>query len=89
MKKSDSNKDKWTARRIFALIGIILLLALYGSTMVFALMDSPGSKGLFMASIFATFAIPILIYAMTLVAGRVRDSAMIQNDSEQEDPENK
>ncbi|MDO4622703.1 MAG: hypothetical protein Q4B22_07100 [Eubacteriales bacterium] len=88
MNKND-NKDKWTAKRILALIGIILLLALYGSTMVFALMDSPNSKGLFMASIFATFAIPILIYAMTLVAGRVRDSAMPQNTIEQDDTEDK
>ena len=30
--------------RILALIGIILLLGMYGSTMVFALMKSPAAK---------------------------------------------
>lgn len=59
-------------RRILALIGIILLLALYGSTMVFALMDSPLSKGLLMGAVFATIAVPVLLYAILLVAKNVR-----------------
>ena len=39
------------AKRILALIGVLLLLGMYGSTMVFALMKSPAAKGLLMGSI--------------------------------------
>ena len=59
-------------RRILALSGIILLLALYGSTMVFALMDSPLAKGLLMGAVFSTVAVPVLLYAILLVARNVR-----------------
>ena len=66
------NKEKkkypWTVRRVMALVGIILLLAMYGMTMVFALMGSPASKNLLMAAIFCTIAVPILLYAMQSVA---------------------
>ena len=56
------------AKRIAAWIGIILLLAMYGSTMVFALMDSPLAKGLLMGSVFCTVAVPVLLYGIMLVA---------------------
>ena len=56
------------ARRILALIGVILLLAMYASTMVFALMDSPYAKALLMGSIYCTIAVPVLLYVMMLVA---------------------
>ncbi len=71
---SDKKKYPWTAQRILALIGIILLLAMYGSTMVFALMGSPTAKGLLMASIYLTIIVPVLLYAMLMVAKRVRRS---------------
>ena len=40
--------------------------------MVFALVKSPYSKGLLMGSIFCTIAVPVLLYAMTMVARLVR-----------------
>lgn len=61
------------AKRIFALIGVVLLLGMYISTMVFALMRSPAAKGLLMGSIYCTIAVPVLLYAMTLVARRLKD----------------
>ena len=54
--------------RILALAGIILILAMYASTMIFALMDSPMAKGLFMGSLFCTFAVPVILYGMILAA---------------------
>lgn len=54
-------------KRILALIGAILLVALYVSTLVFALMSSELAQGLFMASVFCTVAIPVLIYACMLI----------------------
>lgn len=67
-----NEKEKWTLKRIAALIGIFLLLAMYALTMIFALMDSPAAKGLLMAAIFCTIAVPVLLYAMILVTGNLR-----------------
>lgn len=71
-------------RRFLALLGIILLLALYLSTLIFALMDSPIAKGLLMGAIFGTVAIPVLLYAILLVAKNLRDQT---RDFSQEYPE--
>ena len=79
-------KYPWTARRIMALIGIILLLALYASTLIFALMDSPAAKDLLMAAIFCTIAVPVLLYAMQLVARRLRGKGVPPEEEEPEDP---
>ena len=54
-------------QRILALAGVILLVGLYGSTLVFALSGSPESEGLFKASIACTVLVPVLIYANMLV----------------------
>ena len=69
-------KYPWTRRRIVALTGIILLIVMYALTMVFALVKSPYSKGLLMGSIFCTIAVPVLLYAMTMVAGLVRGKGL-------------
>ena len=50
------------AKRVLAIIGIILLLAMYASTMVFALMDSPNARGWLMGSIFCTIAVPVILH---------------------------
>ena len=55
-------------RRIMAIIGILLLLGIYASTMVFALMKHPLADRFLMASIFCTVAVPVLLYGMLLVA---------------------
>ena len=39
-------------KRIFAIIAVVLLVALYGSTIVFAMSDSPNAVYMFKASIF-------------------------------------
>ena len=92
--KKEKKKEPWTARRIVALIGIILLLGLYASTLVFALMDSPNAKGLLMGAIFCTIAVPVLLYAMTVVARNVRGKGVPKEEApedslpgEPEDPE--
>lgn len=54
-------------KKVFALIAVILLVALYGSTVVFALSDSPNATYLFKASIFCTVIIPVLLYSYVLV----------------------
>ena len=81
----NSDKNKWTARRIAALIGILLLLAMYGSTLVFALMGGPNARALLMGSVYCTIAVPILLYGMSMVAKSVRGKGLPQ----EEDPEEK
>lgn len=54
-------------KRTLALIGAVLLIALYISTFVFALFDHSASLGLLKASIACTILLPVLLYAYTLV----------------------
>lgn len=69
--------------RILALIGIILLLGMYGSTMVFALMKSPAARGLLMGSVFCTIAVPVLLYAILLAAKNVRGKALPHHEEKE------
>lgn len=49
-------------KRIFAISGIIILVALYASTLVFALLDSPQTYHLLKISIGLTILIPVLLW---------------------------
>lgn len=55
-----------TLKRIMALLGAILLTALYISTLVFALLDSPLFSDLLKISIAATIFLPVMLYACIL-----------------------
>ncbi|MCC6094467.1 MAG: hypothetical protein LIV24_05540 [Eubacterium sp.] len=76
----ERKKYPWTARRIIALAGILLLILLYALTMVFALLKSPYAKGLLMGAIYCTIIIPVLLYAMTMVARLVRGKGVPKED---------
>jgi hypothetical protein len=67
-------------KRILALIGALLLAALYISTLVFALSGSDNYMNLLMASIYATIVIPVLLWAYTLIYRLLR-----KNDDESAD----
>ena len=54
-------------KRIFALAGAVILIALYLLTFLFALMDSELARGLFGASFACTFIIPVVSYACILI----------------------
>lgn len=74
-------------QRILAWAGIVLLLGLYGSTMVFALSGSPNATGMFKASIACTILVPVLMYANILVykhlKNRSEDEMQETGDSEE------
>lgn len=55
-------------KRILALTGALLLVCLYISTLIFALIGSPVSADLFKASLAATIIIPVLLYGYILTA---------------------
>ena len=54
-------------KRILAIIGVVLLVALYGSTLVFAIFDHTKSLGFLKASIACAILLPVLLYAYTLI----------------------
>ena len=54
-------------QRILAILCVVLLLALYASTMIFALSGSENSIGWVKASIAATIIVPVLLYAYMMI----------------------
>lgn len=54
------------SKRIMAIIGVILLVALYGSTLLFAFIDHTKTLGLFKASVAATIFVPVILYAYSM-----------------------
>ena len=54
-------------KRLLAMAAAILLLLLYASTIVFALMDSPLSQSLLMASLFCTIGVPSILYGYYVI----------------------
>lgn len=60
-------------RRVFAIIGIVILVGMYAMTMVFALMKSPQAKALLMASIYCTIAVPVILYGIILITRNARN----------------
>ena len=62
----EENKEKETKlkkiKRMLAFTGIILLLGLYGATLITSFMASPAANALFIASLVCTGFIPVAIY---------------------------
>jgi len=56
-------------KRFFALLLIIVLLAMYISTLVFAIIDDPATMSLLKASIAATIIIPVFLWVIKMFAG--------------------
>ena len=59
--------------RVFALIGAILLAGMYLVVLYLGLTASPNTQNVLMAAIGCTIVIPVLLYAMILIA-RVLDN---------------
>lgn len=67
-------------KRILAMIGVILLIGLYLSTLICALFAKENLMTLLMASIYATVIIPVLLWAYSFIY------KLIKKDSD--DPKN-
>lgn len=59
-------------KRVLALLGIILLVAMYICTLIFAFVDHSRSVGLLKASVACTIFVPVLLYAITLFSRLLR-----------------
>lgn len=53
-------------KRIIAGIGAVLLVLMYIATLVFALMDHPAARNLFIGSLVCTGVVPVLLYGYML-----------------------
>lgn len=60
-------------KRYLAVAGIVLLVGLYGATVVFAMIDSPMAFTMFKICLFCTIAVPVLLYAMILVYRQLKN----------------
>ena len=78
MNKSDNNSNKtpdqrnhMTSKQVVAIAGVLLLVLLYIITLIVAIFDNSESGKWFMICIFATVAVPILIWVYTWMYGRL------------------
>lgn len=69
-------------KRISAIIGIILILSMYILSFIAAIFATEKAPGLFLASIFSTLAIPILIHLFTSTYKWVHRNDPSEDDSE-------
>lgn len=65
-------------KRIFCLVIVALLLALYVTIFVVAMFTTKETGGLFMACLFSTVALPILLYGYQLIL------KVLQNKNEED-----
>lgn len=71
MSQKSPNKKKITSKQIVAMVGVILLVLMYLVTLVVAIVDSSASGKLFALCLYATIAIPILIWIYTWMYGKL------------------
>lgn len=73
-------------QRFAALLGIILLVLLYLATLLCAIFDFDGSLRLFQACLFATIAVPILIWIYVYLFGKLNNKKTFASFDTSEEP---
>lgn len=68
---ASGQKAPWTVKRIAAVAGIVLLVAMYVLTLVSALMGTPGAARLFRFSLGMTIAVPIFLWIFIWCVGKI------------------
>lgn len=68
---SPKQTQKITSKQVVAIIGILLLIALYVTTLIVAFVDSSASGRLFFLCLYATVAIPLIIWVYTWMYGKL------------------
>lgn len=70
-KTDNTTKKKITSKQVVAMTGVVLLALLYIITLVVAFVDNSASGHLFLICLFATIAIPILIWIYIWMYGKL------------------
>ncbi len=79
-------------KQILALAGVIILVLMYISTLIFALLDSPMSADLLKASLACTIILPVLLYGFALVhrlAQKNNENSEVLQEKSSDDSSNK
>lgn len=72
-KEKGNKKKKVTFKQVVAAAGIVVLLGMYITSLVFACLAKPGAAELFMASLAMTVGLPILFYVLLLFDRLLKD----------------
>ncbi len=80
----EAESKRSASKRIVALCGVALLVLLYIATLLAAIFDTSASADLFRMSLFASFAIPLLVWIYTWMYGKLTGRKTIA-DSETAD----
>lgn len=92
---SEKKTQKMTSKQVVAIIGILLLVALYIITLIAAFIDQSASGKLFSLCLYGTVTIPLIIWVYTWMYGKLSgkksiadfENGLTSNDNEE--PENK
>lgn len=60
-------------KRPLAIAGVVIILLLYVSTIVFSLIDSPLAQSLLLASLFCTVVVPAVLYGYYVIIKYMKD----------------
>ncbi len=63
-------------RRIGAWAGIVVLLGIYVVTLISAILQKESTGGLFLASLYCTFVIPVWIFVLQAIYNRTHKDAV-------------
>ncbi len=83
--QTPSTPKKTTPKQIAALAGVALLVLLYAATLVVAIFDSSASGHLFAVCIFATLAVPILLWIYIWLYGKMTGKHTLADPKDQEE----
>ena len=64
---------KKSGKQIMAIVGIVILVCLYLSALIFSLIDSPLANTLLQASYLMTIAVPVLLYVFILLTKNAKN----------------
>ncbi len=71
-------------KRIFAVLGIIVLIGLYLTTLILALIDNPHTFDLFKISVGLTILIPVLLWIYIAMYRYIKQRRQANQDSTNE-----
>lgn len=80
--KDMNQKKKMTSKQVVAMIGVFLLILMYVTTLVMAIVDTSASGKYFALCLAFTFVIPIIIWFYSWMYGRMTGKKVL-GDPEQ------
>lgn len=77
MKKNNNSSKKMTAKRVGALLGVVLLVSIYVIALLAAVFDFPGADKIFRGCLILTFTVPILLWVYIGLYGKLTNKKTI------------